>query len=251
MAELTFIAFHHGQSLLHRLDVRFKMISMAILSISSLNAGFPGLVFFTIVLSCLARNTGLGFYTIFRELRYFSFLLLLILVARGLTEPGIPIFSFSMFTVSRQGLIEGSIICWRLLLMVLMGTLLVVTSRPSAIRNGVQWLLAPVPFIPEKKIAIMIGLTVRFVPMILDQIKGTTDAQRARGVENRKNPFYRIIKLIIPLMRRIFLDADQLILSMEARCYGEERTPIHFTATWRDWLCLSAVILSFFLSMVL
>ena len=70
----------------------------------------------------------------------------------------------------------------------------------------------------------MIGLIIRFLPYILDQAKATADAQRARGVENRKNPIYRLIKFVVPLVRRTFENADNLAVAMEARCYSENRT---------------------------
>jgi energy-coupling factor transporter transmembrane protein EcfT len=59
-------------------------------------------------------------------------------------------------------------------------------------------------FIPGKRIATMMSLTTRFVPVILNQANETAEAQRARGVENRKNPVYRLIRLGIPLIRRTF-----------------------------------------------
>jgi biotin transport system permease protein len=77
----------------------------------------------------------------------------------------------------------------------------------------------------------MIGLIMRFVPVILDQAKETSKAQRVRGVENRKNPVYRLIKLAIPLIRRTFESADKLAVAMEARCYSENRTDQGFHQT--------------------
>jgi energy-coupling factor transporter transmembrane protein EcfT len=85
-------------------------------------------------------------------------------------------------------------------------------------------------------------LIMRFIPVILDQAKETADAQRARGVENRKNPVYRLKKLGIPLMRRIFETAEKIAIAMEARCYSENRSDPELSATMRDWLALLMVI---------
>ena len=84
----------------------------------------------------------------------------------------------------------------------------------------------------------MLSLLVRFVPMILDQARETMDAQRARCIECRKNPVFRLTALAVALLRRIFEDADRLIVAMEARCYNEERTGPAYRATRLDWAAL-------------
>ena len=84
----------------------------------------------------------------------------------------------------------------------------------------------------------MISLLVRFIPMILSQARETADAQRARCIECRKNPVVRLVKLTVALLRRIFEDADRLVVAMEARCYTEDRTGPSFSATRLDWAVL-------------
>jgi biotin transport system permease protein/energy-coupling factor transport system permease protein len=61
-------------------------------------------------------------------------------------------------------------------------------------------------------------------------------------VENRKNPVYRLIKLIIPVMRRIFEKADKLAVAMEARCFSEKQTNKALLSGKKDWIALFGVI---------
>jgi len=103
-------------------------------------------------------------------------------------------------------------------------------------------ILMIIPFIPAKRIATMMSLIIRFMPVLLGQAKETADAQRARGVENRKNPLYRLKKLLIPLMRRTFTTADKLAVAMEARCYSENRTDPGLSCGIKDWISLFSVI---------
>ena len=140
-----------------------------------------------------------------------------------------------------QGITNGILVCWRLALIVILGFAFISTTPPSAIKAAVQWFLKPVPFIPEKKVAVMMGLILRFVPVILDQARETAEAQKARGVENRKNPVYRLIKLSFPILRRTFERADNLVLAMEARCFIENRTDPELVTQKRDWVALMAV----------
>ena len=119
---------------------------------------------------------------------------------------------------------EALIVCWRLLLVVFMGVLLMATTRTADIRAALVWYLKPIPFVNEKMAATMVGLVVRFLPVILFQAGEIADAQRARGIERRKNPLIRLMRFTIPLFRRVFLSADELVAAMQARCYNEHRT---------------------------
>ena len=242
MAELTAFNFRPGASFLHELDVRFKLVFLALISLASLKAALLALCVLTFVLICVIIDIRLPIKVILKELRYFLILLLFVFIARALTTPGSPLIQFKAVSVTREGVHGGIIVCWRLLINIMMGLSFVSTTRPSEIKAAVQWFLNPFPFIPAKRIATMMSLIIRFMPVILDQAKETADAQRARGVENRKNPLYRLKKLLIPLMRRTFVSADKLAIAMEARCYSENRTDPGLSCGIRDWIALFAVI---------
>ena len=238
MAELTAFSYLSGTSLLHRIDARFKIATVILLSLVILNVDLGGLGFLTAVLLGVIFQARLPLSSGLKELRIFSILLILVFVARVLSNEGPPIFSFTFVAISSLGLIDGTRVCWRLAFIVLLGFAFVSTTAPSAIKTAVQWFLKPVPFIPEKKIAVMMGLILRFMPVILNQARETAQAQKARGVENRKNPVYRLIKLGFPLLRRTFERADDLVVAMEARCFTENRTDPEQMAQKRDWWVL-------------
>jgi energy-coupling factor transporter transmembrane protein EcfT len=77
--------------------------------------------------------------------------------------------------------------------------------------------------------------------VILDQAGETAEAQKARAVENRKNPLYRLTKFVFPLMRRTFQRADEMAMAMEARAFTENRTDPAMAAGRRDWIALVLV----------
>lgn len=241
MAELTSFGFSPGDSLLHHLDARFKLIFIILLSLVCLNLYFVSLGIFTVLLLGCIIIARLPLNSGFKELRYFFILLLLVFIARVLSTGGTPLINIKFITVSKEGLFSGILVCWRLAFVILLGFTFVATTRPSAIKAAVQWFLKPVPLIPEQKVAVMMGLILRFVPVIFDQAKETLEAQRARCVQNRKNPVYRLIKLGFPLMRRTFERADDLVAAMEARGFTENRTDPELVAHQRDWVALIVV----------
>jgi biotin transport system permease protein len=253
MAELTAFDFHAGTTLVHRFDPRFKMLCLMMISVTVLSAGFLSLLLLSVFLAALMLLGRAPVGRAFWELRYFLLLLLLVFLARGLSTPGTALIEirWPAVTVTRQGLLDGVLVCWRLVLIVVAGFLLVATTRSSQIKAAVEHLLRPIPLIPHQKVATMIGLLLRFLPVILNQARETAMAQRARGAENRKNPFYRLPAFAIALIRRIFLDADHLALSMESRCFGDQRRTSALAATNWDWtalviisgLCLLVILL--------
>lgn len=243
MAELGSVGYRTGTSLLHRLDVRFKLLFLILISFMSLSADFLRLGLLSGLLMLLMVHSRLSLKSGLRGMQLFFMLLLLVMGARMVTTPGDPIIEIQFFSITRQGIRSGVLIGWRLTLIVLLGLVFVLSTRSFEIKAAVQWVLKPVAFIPGKRIATMMGLMTRFVPVILTQANETAEAQRARCVENRKNPVYRLIRLGIPLIRRTFVRADRLAVAMEARCYNENRTDPELRTARIDWIALLAMIL--------
>lgn len=237
MGELTAIGFRPGQSPLHRLDPRTKQALLMGLSVVSVWGNQVFLAIFTAVVMWLFRAAGVRMGRLIREVRYFLFFLLFVFGVRTLafTDGWTPSFATDLAGASL-------ILCWRLLLMVFMGVLLMATTRIADIRSALVWYLRPVPFVDEKMAGTMVGLVVRFLPVILFQASEISEAQRARGIENRKNPLIRLMRFTIPLFRRVFLSADELTAAMQARCYSENRTLSDLSFTWRDGMALGTGI---------
>ncbi|MBW2156772.1 MAG: hypothetical protein JRG87_09015, partial [Deltaproteobacteria bacterium] len=134
MAELTVFGFRQGTSLLHRLDVRFKLIFLVLISLSSLKAQVAGLSLLTLILVVALINVRVSLGSILRDLRYASVLLIFIFVARALSTSGSVLVEFKIISVTREGLYEGALVCWRLVIVIMAGLTFVLTTRPSEIK---------------------------------------------------------------------------------------------------------------------
>ena len=250
MAELSGFGYRAGTSFVHRLDVRVKMLCVALMGIAGLGAAPKSLAVLTVLLVWTARTVRLPFSSIASEFRYAWLLLAVVFAARAVSTPGTPLWTVSVLTISREGVQQGAWVCWRLALVFAAGLYFVHTTRPAEIKAAVEWMLRPVPWIPERRVAVMLSLIVRFIPVIFYQARATAEAQRARCAESRKNPLIRLVRLIVPLIRRIFEHADRLAVAMEARAYSEHRTGSHLSASLSDGLALGLVIGVLALSLV-
>lgn len=235
MAELTTFAYRPGRSRLHRLDARMKLILVAVASGIGLRLDFAALGLLALPLLAAAIVCRRGLRIQAGELRWIGLLLAFVMVARGLSADGTTIVGFMGVEITREGLREGALVGLRLAVVFLIGSLLMATTRSTEIKAGVQWYLKPLPFIAAERVGTMLGLLVRFIPMIFEDVAATSDAQRARAVEYRRNPLHRIVKLGVAIMSRILKRSDQLVLAMEARCYSEHRTPPALKASLEDW----------------
>lgn len=227
--------------MLHGLDVRFKFGALFMLILTAMNSGPLPLAVMSLISTVAARRLGLSLRGIIAELRYFLLLLVLVFTARAFTTPGVPLLDLPWLPVSREGIQAGAETVWRLFLTVLLGLLFVATTRAAAIKAAVVWFLRPFPRLPAQRIGTMLGLVLRFIPLVFLQAGATLDAQRARGVESRRNPFYRLTCFAIPFLRRLFVSADRFTEAMEARCYTEKRTDPLLLTRPRDWWILGGV----------
>jgi len=234
MGELMAIGFTPGRSPFHRMDPRTKQALLMVLGAASLWGPPVFLSLLSLVLLWGLRAARVRFGRLAREIRYFLFFLIVIFGLRTITFDG------WMPVASRDAAAAALLVCWRLLTVVLMGLLLMATTRTAHIRGALVWYLKPIPWVDERMAATMVGLVVRFLPQILYQAAEVSDAQRARCIDRRKNPLVRLKHFGIALFRRVFLGADELVAAMQARCYNENRTLPDFSFTHIDLLAIMA-----------
>lgn len=203
----------------------------------------PGaLLILSLVIVMAMFWSGLNWRLAARELRYFGLLLLIVLFSRAIFTPGKAMVALGPVQVTAGGVFTGLVICWRLVLIVVAGLIYTAVTRPREIRAAAQWLLGPLPGIPEKRVGVMIGLVVRFIPIILGQAMEITAAQKARCVECRKNPYYRLTCFARPMIRKTITQADHLTLAMMSRCYQGSATPPGWRLRASDGVAFGVVI---------
>lgn len=221
------------------MDVRFKLIILLGGNLAVTQAGYAGLACMGVIQILLLRHLRIPTGRFLNEIKMFLVLLLLVFVARSISEPGRPVFSWQVVVVTSAGLFHGGLICLRLMHVVLLGLFFIRSSRPWEIKTAIHWFLAPVPGVPANRISLMISLMFRFIPLVLEQVSEISEAQQARAVGLRKNPVFRMKILVIPLLENSFKKADEMVMAMESRCYSDTRTDPTLQSGKSDWLVLA------------
>lgn len=106
------------------------------------------------------------------------------------------------------------------------GVLFTFVTRPRDLQNALIWFLKPFPFLPAQRISLMVTLTLRFLPLIMDQLEEVSLATRSRLGNQRKDLLRRAKFLVLPLFQRSLIRSDELALALAARGYREDR-PVH------------------------
>ena len=240
MAELSVFGYRHGRSPAHRLDVRCKLIILLVLTAAVVAAPPVAMGPISLGIILLWASLRLPLRRLGREIRLFLVFLMAVFIVRALSTPGVSVVDWHGLSVSREGLHQGAVVAWRLMMVLALGLVFVTTTRPSHLKAAVQWLLRPVPFVHAPKAATMVGLIVRFIPVLHQQVRETRSALAARGGGRQRLRLGQIRYLVFPTMRRVVLAADQLALAMLARGYQETRTEPDLHATAADGLALAA-----------
>jgi biotin transport system permease protein len=233
MADLSIFHYISMDSVLHRIDPRVKLCCLVLYTVAGMFASLTGLILLSIVFIIALVLSKLPVSHMLREIRGFALILVFIILSRACNANG-----EQGINGSDQGIYQGLVLAWRLVLILVLGSILTGTTSLSKLRDAVEWFFRRIPFVPASRIAIMTGLTISLVPLVFDRASEISDAQKSRCIQQRKNPVKRIRFLISPLMSKTFVKAEEIAYAMESRCYNENRTETVFCSCRMDWVVL-------------
>lgn len=246
-----------GDSFLHRLDPRSKLIFMFafIMVIFWANNLITNVLALAMVLFLVFLSQIKVTYFIRGILPMVGVIAFTTVFQLFFTTVGDPILEVAILRVTDQGLRMALMIFARFIMIILMSTLLSLTTTPLSLADAVESLLKPFkPLgLPAHEIGLMLSLSLRFVPTLMDDTTRIMNAQRARGVDfgegNLIQKVKSVLPILIPLFASSFKRAEHLAIAMEARGYqgGDGRTKFRRLA-WTGSDSLAMVFLIAFSS---
>jgi energy-coupling factor transport system permease protein len=162
---------------------------------------------------------------------------------------GTTLVKLGVLTITKEGLIKAGFVFWRMLLLILMSSLLMYTTTPTRLTDGMEKCMHL-----SGGVAMGITIALRFVPILFGELDRIMKAQMARGADFKKgNPVVRLKKLrtvILPLFQNAISRAGHLGDAMDSRCYtgGKGRTKLHpLVYERRDvvaYVCMLAMVIA-------
>jgi len=237
MTNITLGQYFPGNSVIHRLDPRTKILLMLlyiviVFLVKSLWLFLLPALYIVLVVAL----SGIPFSYVLRSLKPLRFLLIFMFIINLLLIPGETVLcSFWIIRITLEGIRQAVYISLRLILLVAGTALMTLTTSPIALTDGLERLLAPLKRIhfPAHELAMMMTIALRFIPTLMEEADKIKKAQVARGADFETgsliNRAKSMIPILVPLFVSAFRRADELAMAMEARCYhgGEGRTRMH------------------------
>lgn len=213
---------------LHRLDPRLKVIAvLAGASVIFLYGSGWGLLAFTGMLVLALVLARIPLWPLLKSIRTVWVIVLITALLQFFLTPGKVVLSWGFLTVTDTGLYNGLIFSSRVVILVLLLATLVMTTAPLALADALASLLSPLRHlkVPVGHVITVTSITLMFIPNILEVSRKVMRAQMARGADFESwNVFRRvrdIVPVLVPLFVKVFHDAEELALAMDARAYPE------------------------------
>ncbi len=237
--------YYSASSLIHRADVRAKIVLLALATlglflISSLGGmllcllAMVFLAVFSRVPACVYRPfLPLALVFAFSPL-VFNGLSLDVAAAQetlnqyyGVSSDNLPpIILTGTFGIVPAGVLHGLMMGLRIFLLIFLSLLFTFTTEADEVVKAIAWFLAPLGRlgVPVRDIATVFSLVLRFIPLIAQELSTVADAHRGRGARlDSGTPFERMKawgNVFIPLFVRLFRRAETLSIALDARCHG-------------------------------
>jgi len=236
LKDITLGQFFPGDTVVHRLDPRTKLILMITYITGLFMAkGFPAYGFMLVLLiTCLAISR-IKPKAVLKGLKPIFIIICLTVVLNIFFIRGETIlFQYKAIIITEEGVYTAVFMAMRLMMLIVGTFLLTYTTSPITLTDGLERMLSPLKKIklPVHEFAMMMSIALRMIPTLIEETDKIMSAQKSRGADFETGGLIKrakaILPLIIPLFISAFRRADELATAMESRCYhgGEGRTKL-------------------------
>jgi energy-coupling factor transport system permease protein len=211
---------------IHRLDPRVKLLAllglMPVLILSE--RGVLLVAGLSLLVIKLAR---LPYRKLLRNLYTLKWLFIFALLFHLFFTPGRYLFAGGGPTY--EGIISGTLISFRLILLVVASSILMLTTSAVKLTQGLESLLRPLGClgIPVAELAMMTMLCLRFIPILQEETQRLVKAQSVRGITFSRTDIVHkaqnMLALFTPLILGAQRRAENIALSMQTRGYCSRR----------------------------
>ena len=158
-------------------------------------------------------------------------------------EPETLLVEWWVIEIYQQGLIDAGKLMLRLSLLVCGARLLTLTTTPVDLTHAIERLLKPLSWIgvPVHIAALIMSLTLSFIPSIIEETDRIIRAQKARGADFDTGGLIKRAKAFVPILIPLIISsirrAEELAFAMNSRCYEGSKKHTQMKVmklSWRD-----------------
>lgn len=228
LRDITIGRYINIESPLHHADARTKIIAALIYSGAIAACGsLYSIAAITLFTASAIAVSRIPFSICIKGLKPLRWFILFAAIINLFTGNGNILWQWKVLQITDTGILTAAAAALKLMLFVIGTSLLTLTTRPLALTDGLARLISPLKYlhVPTSDIAMIISITLRFIPSVADEAEKIMKAQRARGADFKSggiaSRLRAIIPVTIPLFVSVFKKSDELALAMDIRCYGK------------------------------
>ena len=234
LKDITLGQYFPGNSPIHRLDPRTKLIMLIVYIAALFSAGWwisYGLMLAFLAVSVKVSQVPLK--ALVRGMKPLVFILIFTGILNLFFTGGETVlFSFWKITITLEGAVRAFFMVTRILMMISGTFLLTYTTSPIMLTDGLESLMNPLKKLrfPVHELAMMMCIALRFIPTLIEETDKIMSAQKARGADLESGNLFQRVRALVPILVPLFISAfrraDELATAMECRCYqgGDGRT---------------------------
>jgi len=233
LKDITLGQFFPGDTAVHRLDPRTKLI-LVVLYIVALFCAKHFLTYGLLLaaLVCVIAVSKIKLKVILGSMKPLLFIIILTGILNLFYTQGEPIVEFWVLKITKEGIYSAVFMVLRITMLISGTFMLTYTTSPIALTDGLEHLLSPLKKIkvPVHELSMMMCIALRFIPTLIEETDKIMSAQKARGADFETGSLISRAKALIPILVPLFISAfrraDELAVAMECRCYhgGDGRT---------------------------
>lgn len=254
--DVTFGQYYPKNSFVHNMDARIKLLLCLLFMVGIFFVqSYVGFALVTVFLLVVIISAKVPLKSILKSVKGIVVLLVLTaLLNVFFTKTGNVLINWWIFTITDDGLIYASKMLMRLVYLVVGSSILTLTTTPVDLTHAMESLLSPLKVLkfPVHDLALIMSLTLSFIPSLIEETDRIIRAQKARGADfDTGNIFQRakaFVPILIPLLVGGFRRAEELANAMNSRCYegATNRTQMRvMKLTWRDLVASFVTIVVF------
>lgn len=250
--DITIGQFFPGNSFIHKLDPRMKLIAVLLALVEIFVCkNFLSLALVVVLAVGCVLISKISFKVVLKGMKMIYFIIILTSVLQIFyNDSGTVWLEWWKIKVTSGGVFTAIFMAVRIFALILISSLLTYTTSPTALTDGIGRLLSPLNKIkvPVDTLAMMMTIALRFIPTLIEEIDKIMNAQKARGADLETGGLVKRAKALIPIFIPLFVNsfrrAYELAFAMECRCYNgsNRRTRMKkMSFSWRDGVAIAVV----------
>ena len=169
--DITIGQYFPGESLVHKLDPRIKILVIIffIVSLFFVDSFYP-YIFILLFIVVISKVAKIPVSLVLKGIKPLRFIIIITFIINVFMTKGEILFDIGPLTVTKEGLSTAIFMALRLVFLVLGTSLLTLTTSPIALTDGIEKLLSPFKKIglPAHELAMMMTIALRFIPTLLE-----------------------------------------------------------------------------------